>query len=414
MRVRNFAGLVVGVFTTFALASAARAATKISCVGEQSTHSGHPAAGAGHEWPDELGTLLGAAYTVDNDGDNTHSSVLMNDTGATPAPYTNNGGSYANPANAGIAATGGGGFARSIMSPDIVVIGPWGMHDYLMATGNNLALTQQRFEQDYDYLVGIYDKLANKPKIYLMTPLPFPAGGNVSTGTQDYMKNAILPAVKDVATKRGLPLIDAYAAFMAAPATPALLASDGGVNLAGTQKLAAMVVAALGASSTGGGGAGGGGAGGTAGGGGGSNGTAGAGGASGTAGGTAGTTGTGTAGTTGTGTAGTTGTGTAGSTGTGTAGSTGTGTAGSTGTTGAGGSIDTTGGSGSTGTGTAGSTTTGAAGTGGGTPTGAAGAASGQRTSSGGCSVSGGGSAYAFVVMIMAAVVLAATRRRRS
>src|SRR5262249_17331175 len=159
MRVRNFVGLVVGVFTSLALASAARAATKVSCVGEQSTHSGHPAAGdVAHEWPGELGMMLGAAYTVDNDGDNGHSSVLMNDCGATPAPYTNNGGCYANPANAGITATGGGGFARSTMAPDVVIIGPWGMHDYLMAMGNTLALTQARFETDYDYLVGIYDK----------------------------------------------------------------------------------------------------------------------------------------------------------------------------------------------------------------------------------------------------------------
>ena len=78
----------------------------------------------------------------------------MNDSGATPAPYTNDGGSYANPTNAGITATGGGGFARSIMTPDIVVIGPWGMHDYLTANGNTLPLTQARFETDYDYLVG--------------------------------------------------------------------------------------------------------------------------------------------------------------------------------------------------------------------------------------------------------------------
>jgi hypothetical protein len=286
MRARNLTGLVVGVVTSLALASAARAATKVSCVGEQSTHSGHPAAGdVAHEWPGMLGTMLGAAYTVDNDGDNGHSSVLMNDTGATPVPYTNNGGSYANPANAAIAATGGGGFARSIMAPDVVVIGPWGMHDYLMAMGNTLPLTQARFEQDYDYLVGLYDKLANKPKIYLMTPLPFPTGGNVSTGTQDYIKNAILPAVKDVATKRGLTVIDAYAAFMAAPATPALLASDGGVNLAGTTKLAEMVAAAMGVSATGGGGSGGG--------------AGGAGGSTGAGGATAGAGGGGTAGTSG-------------------------------------------------------------------------------------------------------------------
>ena len=374
MRARSFVGVAVAVFVSLSLASAARAATKVSCVGEQSTHSGHPAAGAGHEWPDELGTDLGAAYTVDNDGDNGHSSVLMNDTGATPFPYTNNGGSYANPANAGITATGGGGFARSIMSPDIVVIGPWGMHDYLMAMGNTLPLTQQRFEQDYDYLVGIYAKLANKPKIFLMTPLPFPTGGNVSTGTQDYMKNAILPAVKDVATKRGLPLIDVYAAFMAAPATPALLASDGGVNLAGTQKIAQMVMAAIGSTSTTGGGGSGGGAG-----------------ASGAAGATGGSGG-GAAGTTG----GAGASGAAGSAG-------GAGTSGAAGsTTGAAGSTSTTGAAGST-------STTGAAGS----ATGAAGSGAAEHHASGGCSVADRAEAGALGSLLLAMALAIPSRRRR-
>src|SRR4051812_24378636 len=242
-------GSALGVFALVSVVGGAAhaAAIKVSCVGEQSTHSGHPAAGAGHEWPDELGMLLGGAYTVNNDGDNTNASVLMDDTGATPAPYA--GKSYANPANGPIAATGGGGYARSIMAPDVVVIGPWGMHDLQTATGKNLPLTQARFEADYDYLVGVYAKLASKPKIILLTPLPFPVGGNVTAATQDYMKNAILPAVKDVATKRGLTVIDVYAMFTAAPAAPALLASDGGVNLAGTQKIAQLVAAALGGGS---------------------------------------------------------------------------------------------------------------------------------------------------------------------
>jgi hypothetical protein len=406
MFARKVGGLIAVGFVSLAFAgSAARAATKVSCVGEQSTHSGHPAAGAGHEWPDELGTLLGAAYTVDNDGDNGHSSVLMNDTGATPVPYTNNGGSYANPANAGIAATGGGGFARSIMSPDIVVIGPWGMHDYLMAMGNNLPLTQARFEQDYDYLVGIYDKLASKPKIYLMTPLPFPTGGNVSTGTQDYMKNAILPAVKDVATKRGLPMIDVYTAFMGAPATPALLASDGGVNLAGTQKIAQMVMAALGTSAGGTAGAGGGTAG--------AGGHGGAGGAGGMSGGTAGMSG-GTAGTAG-GTAGTAG-GTAGTNG-GTAGDNGGGTAGVTGGTAGdnGGTAGASGGTAGDNGGTAGTSVGGTAGTSGGTGNAGTGVAAHHSSSSGGCAIGGGTTTVAVssVLLVLALTIPARRRRRR-
>src|SRR3954470_14893881 len=118
---RRTVGCVVTavVMAAWARGAAQAAPLKVTCVGEQSTHSGHPAAGAGHEWPDELGTLLGAGYAVDNDGDNGHSSVLMNDAGATPAPYTNNGGSYANAANAAIAATGGGGYVRSVTLHDV-------------------------------------------------------------------------------------------------------------------------------------------------------------------------------------------------------------------------------------------------------------------------------------------------------
>jgi hypothetical protein len=372
---------------TFASGRCAQAAVKVACVGEQSTHSGHPAAGAGHEWPDELGTVLGAAYTVENDGDNTNSSVLMDDSGATPMPYA--GASYT---------SGTVYYPRSLLSPDIVVIGPWGMHDEKTQTGKGLPATQARFQTDYDFLVNKYLNLANHPKVILTTPLLLPIGGNVTQATRDYITSAILPAVKAVATAHNLTLIDLYTIVSAAPATPALLASDGGVNLAGTQKIAALVAAAIGSQPAGDGGVGSDG---------GSSKDAGAGGTSGAAGsgaGTAGSTGTaGTAGTT-TGTAGTTGT-------TGTAGTVGTttGTAGTVGTTaGTAGTVGTTAGTAGT------SGATGAAGTTGST-TGAAGSTStgGARQSSGGCSVASGRQAPGCLGCLLALAIAGVVARRR-
>ncbi len=351
-------------------AGSARAATKVSCVGEQSTHSGHPAAGAGHEWPDELGTVLGAGYTVDNDGDNGHSSVLMNDTAATPVPYTNNGGSYANPANAGITATGGGGYVRSITTHDYVIIGPWGMHDTKMWMGNTLPSTQARFQQDYDFLVSIYLKLTPKPKVILTTALPFPTGGNVTAETQAYMKDAITPAVKAVGAKYNLPVVDLFTVFSAGPAT--LLASDGGVNLTGSQKIAMLVAAAIT------GNAGTGGTGGAAGAGG-STGAGGAGGAMGTAGTTGAAGATGAAGTTG--------------------------TAGATGASGTTGAAGTTGASGSTGTGAAGASGS----------TGSTAGSTGMTPGSGGggCAVGGDVAGKGALVGLSIALAVALARRRR-
>jgi hypothetical protein len=246
--------------------------------------------------------------------------------------------------------------------------------------------TQARFQADYDYLVNVYLKLTPKPKIILTTPLPFPTGGNVTAATQAYMKDAIDPAVKAVATKYSLPLVDLYAVFTAGAAS--MLASDGGVNLTGTQKIAMLVAAAITTGSTG---------------------TGGTGGSTG-AGGSAGTAGTGGGGTTGaagmTGAAGTTGA--AGSTDMGAAGTTGGGTGG---TTGAAGSTDT-GAAGTTGGGTGG--TTGAAGS---TSTGSTAGSTGTtpRASSGGCAISGGTAGGGTLVGVSLVLGLAlASRRRRS
>jgi hypothetical protein len=400
MTSRNLAGFVVGAVATLALAgSVAHAAPiKVSCVGENTTCTGHYAANL--QWPDILGQMLGAGYTVDNDGDNTHATVLMSNSGATPpVPYTS---SYANPANA--AAPCGGDYSRSLMAPDVVVIGPWGMHDYSTAAANNLTTDQARFQKDYDFLVSQYLKLANKPKIFITTPILLSVvGGNVKAETATYITNIILPSVKAVATAHNLPVIDLYTQFPASLLDPA---GDGGItHPAGQTKIAQLVLAAItggqspadgGATDSGSTAGTGGAAGGTAGAGG---GAAGAGGSSGAGtGGTAGTGG-GTPGTAGTG-GGTPGTaGTSGGT-LGTAGTSG-GTPGTAGTSG-----------GTPGTAGSGVGMTGTAGTGVNT-TGAAGSGTVHHSSGGGCALGGRSVSGSLATVFLALTLVLAARRRR-
>jgi hypothetical protein len=400
MTSRNLAAFIVGAVATLALAgSVAHAAPiKVSCVGENTTCTGHYAANL--QWPDVLGQMLGAGYTVDNDGDNTHATVLMSNSGATPpVPYT---GSYANPTNG--AAPCGGDYARSLMSPDVVVIGPWGMHDYATAAANNLTTDQARFQKDYEFLVSQYLKLANKPKVFLTTPILLSVvGGNVKAETATYITNIILPSVKAVAMAHGLPIIDLYTQFPASLLDPA---GDGGItHPAGQTKIAQLVQAALtGGTSPGDGGVADSGSTAGTGGGAGSGGTAGSGGSTP---GTAGSSGAGTGGTAGTGggTPGTAGTGVM----TGTAGAGG----GTPGTAGTGGGTPGTAGTGGGTPGTAGTGVgmTGTAGTGGG-PTGAAGSSTVHHSSGGGCAL-GGRSVSGSLATVFLALTLVLTARRR-
>jgi len=348
------------------VASSARAATVVNCIGEQTTTTAEGSTAA-QNWPPVLGGLLGAAYTVHNDG-----------------------------VNAGKVTDGSAVSATSLTGmPGIVIIGPFAEHDY--AAG----ITEATWQADYKKVVDMYLALTPKPMVYVMTPPPA-AFVYQSAAEQTFATDVVKPAVLAVAASENLKVIDLFSD--ATLVTAADVAGDGHFSAAGMAEVAQLAykcvamgmcagTPATGTGGTGGGAGGNGGAGGA----GGSTGAAGAGGST-----------TGTAGATGT-----TGTG-------GTGGSTATGTAGSTGTTGAGGTVGTTGTGGDTGTtGTAGTTsTTGTAGmtsTGGTTgTTGTAGSSGGTRSSGGGgCAIGGHSKAGALASLLVALSLAAPAWRRR-
>jgi hypothetical protein len=335
---------------------ATAAPIKVSCIGEQTTHSDQYPTGVQpvgmQEYPAMLQTLLGAGYSVQNNGD-CCASVIQGYPHSETHPYIS-GKNY----NASVA-----------FAPDIVVIGSWGRHDWGKSAMTALPFyTPALFETDYEDLVKHYLALPKPPKIFASLPIPIPAGMD---GLDDGFKTSpAADAIKVVAAKYNLPIVDLFSAFLGHPElyrAPPLSDSEGEhVNPDGMMKIAQLVQAALTGAGTADGGASTGGQSGSS-----ASGSAGQGGAgSPDASGISGSVGA-------AGTVGTIGTGGDGSGGfSGTGGSTGTGAGGSL--TGTGGSFAT-GGSGQVGTGTGG--VTGATSTGGQSGT----AGPGQADSTGGC-----------------------------
>ncbi len=340
---------------------ATAAPIKVVCIGEQTTHSDQfPSNTASQitmppamqEYPAMLQNMLGSGYNVINDGD-CCSSVVQGYTSSETHPYVSS-----------------NHYKDSIgQNADIIVIGSWGRHDWgESAQTAATVFTTQKFQTDYDDLVSRYLALANHPKIYISTLIPILSGNDGPD--KGYKTSPQSDAVKAVAAKYKLPIIDLYSAFLGHNEyfnqPPAKDSEGEHTNTMGMMVNAQLVKAALTGAGTADGGASTGGQSGSSG-----NGSAGQGGAgSPDASGIGGSVGA-------AGTVGTIGTGGDGSGGfTGTGGSTGTGAGGSL--TGSGGSFAT-GGSGQVGTGTGGVT-------GGPTTGGQSGTAGpGQADSTGGC-----------------------------
>ena len=254
----------------------AAAATIVVTPGEQNTASGEngcamtPCAG-GHwlHYPELLQVALGAAYTVQNNGDG--GAVLGCDAGSATI-------------------AGGDSFCKSgkytasiAMPPGIAIIGPFGEHDQriiVKSAANKTALyNAAAFEAAYEGIVLDYLKL--NAKVLMMTPIDVPFNSGALGAGEDIVKDLMLPASKKVALAHNLTVVDTYTAISGTPAlVTQYYGNDGQVNSAGQQKMAELILAALNSSSVGG-------AGGT----GGTGGVAGSGGTAGASGGTGGVSG---------------------------------------------------------------------------------------------------------------------------
>ena len=197
-----------GLIATGTDIHAARAATplKVSCIGEQTTHSDlfplrtNQPVGM-QEYPAMLQTLLGSGYNVQNYGD-CCASVISGYPSSETHPYIN-----------------GNQFGPSTMGPDIVIIGSWGRHDWGMSAKTALATfeagdtmtTFTLFQTDYEVLVSKYLALNPTPKIFCSTPIPIPFGND---GPDDgYKTSPAATAIKNVCNMHNLPIIDLFTIF---------------------------------------------------------------------------------------------------------------------------------------------------------------------------------------------------------
>jgi len=224
---------------------------KVACIGEHTTHSdlypptNREAQPAGmQEYPAMLQTLLGAQYQVRNFGD-CCASVLQNYTPAETHPYV-----------LGALAGRGPGYTESLaFLPDIVVIGSWGRHDWGMNKLPGEVWDLATFQKDYDDLVTRYMKLSSHPKIYVSLPVPI-LFGQGTVPDNGVTTSSVLPAIKAVAAKYNLPIIDLYTAFLGRKDLFRMPPTDGeGEHVAdgpGLQHIADTVYAALMGNSDGG------------------------------------------------------------------------------------------------------------------------------------------------------------------
>jgi hypothetical protein len=182
---------------------------KVACIGEHTTHSHHfPALNREsqpvgmQEYPAMLQTLLGASYQVRNFGD-CCGSVLQGYTPQETHPYV----------NGALNAAEGPGYTESLaFMPDIVVIGSWGRHDWGKLPAATEVWNVAKFETDYDDLVQRYQRLPTHPIIFVSLPIPIPNGE--ATPATGVATSSVLPAIRNVAAKYNLPIIDLYTPFL--------------------------------------------------------------------------------------------------------------------------------------------------------------------------------------------------------
>lgn len=175
---RRFAGLVVGgavVGVSMLLATTASGANiVVNCIGEQTTTTTEGSTAA-QNWPQVLGGLLGAGYTVNNDG-----------------------------VNAGTVVAGTAKSASSLTGmPGIIVIGPFAEHDYAAT------ITEATWQTDYENLVDAYLALTPVPKVFVMTPPPA-AFVYQSAAEQTFATTIVKTAVLAVAAAKNLTVIDLF------------------------------------------------------------------------------------------------------------------------------------------------------------------------------------------------------------
>jgi poly(3-hydroxybutyrate) depolymerase/lysophospholipase L1-like esterase len=161
------------------IAGGSIAQIKVACIGNSITAG--TAVGANNSYPAFLQTLLGSGYTVHNDGVSATTMLKNGD-----SPYWKN------------------GMLNDVFSflPAIITI-KLGTND---TKSQNWDSFHQNFKRDYGAMIDTLNLIATHPKIWLILPVPV-----ISTnyGIRDSALQKILIIIKQIASEKGLPVIDA-------------------------------------------------------------------------------------------------------------------------------------------------------------------------------------------------------------
>jgi alpha-L-fucosidase 2 len=167
----------------FGIITIVSAQKKVACIGNSITY-GYGLNGSTPTYPQQLQKLLGTGYTVENDGVSATTLLKKGDN-----PYWVN------------------GKLPQVFAfkPDIVVL-KLGTND---TKPENWNTHSGEFKSDYLSMVDTLAKMSSKPKIFVVLPAPvFKNQIAASWGIRDSIIKLELPIIKDVASERGLTVID--------------------------------------------------------------------------------------------------------------------------------------------------------------------------------------------------------------
>jgi acyl-CoA thioesterase-1 len=174
--------LLILLITSVTLVSAQK---KVACIGNSITF-GYGLNNSTPTYPQQLQKLLGSGYTVENDGISGTTMLKKGDN-----PYWVN-----------------GRLSQVFaLKPDIVII-KLGTND---TKPQNWNTHSGEFKTDYLAMVDTLAKMTSKPKIYVVLPVPvFKNSVGASWGIRDSIVQLEIPIIKQVASERGLSVIDCY------------------------------------------------------------------------------------------------------------------------------------------------------------------------------------------------------------
>ncbi|NLD94416.1 MAG: hypothetical protein GX639_17305 [Fibrobacter sp.] len=181
--------ILILIIGTLSIVSAQK---KVACIGNSITF-GYGLNNSTPTYPQQLQKLLGSGYTVENDGVSATTLLKKGNN-----PYWVN------------------GKLSQVFTfkPDIVVI-KLGTND---TKPENWNTHSGEFKADYLSMVDTLAKMSSKPKIYVVLPVPvFSNPVGASWGIRDSIIRLEIPIIKQVASERGLTVIDCYTPLLKFP-----------------------------------------------------------------------------------------------------------------------------------------------------------------------------------------------------